>query len=75
MLGVPNYFSIFYLIKALNMKGLSSSAVIPINNIGILFIDTLFGVFIFKERLSKLNILGVVLTVVSMLLIYFGDRL
>lgn len=57
------------------MKGLSSSAVIPINNIGILFIVTLFGVFIFKERLSKLNILGVVLTVVSMLLIYFGDRL
>jgi drug/metabolite transporter (DMT)-like permease len=75
VLGVPNYFSIFYLIKALNMKGLSSSAVIPINNIGILFIVTLFGVFIFKERLSKLNILGVVLTVVSMLLIYFGDRL
>lgn len=73
ILGVPNYFSIFYLIKALSSKGLSSSAIIPINNIGILFVVSIFGIFILKEKMSKLNYIGILLSIISILCIYFGD--
>lgn len=75
VLGIPNYFSIFYLIKALGSKSLSSSAIIPINNIGVLFVVSLFGIFIFKEKISKLNFIGLLLTIVSILLIYYGDKI
>lgn len=75
ILGIPNYFSIFYLIKALSSSTMSSSATIPINNIGVLFVVSLFGIFIFKEKLSKLNYAGILLTIVSILLIYFGDKI
>lgn len=74
ILGIPNYFSIFYLIKALQGNTLTSSAIIPINNIGVLFVVSLFGIFIFKEKMSKLNYVGIVLTILSIALIYFGDK-
>ncbi len=73
ILGVPNYFSIYSLIMALKNQTLSSSAIIPINNIGVLFVVSFFGILIFKEKMSKLNYLGLLLTIVSIVLIYFGD--
>lgn len=73
VLGFPNYFSIFYLVKALSHPGLNSSATIPINNIGILFLVSMFGIFVLKEKLSRMNYLGLALTLIAILLIYLGD--
>jgi drug/metabolite transporter (DMT)-like permease len=74
VLGVPNYFSIYYLIKALQSNSLSSSATIPINNIGVLFVVSMFGIFIFKEKLNKANYIGLLFTLLAILLIFFGDK-
>lgn len=73
VLGFPNYFSIYYLVKALSHPSLNSSATIPINNIGILFLVSLFGIFILKEKLNRLNYVGLALTLLAILLIYIGD--
>lgn len=75
VLGVPNYFSIYYLVKALQSNALSSSAIIPINNITVLFVVSLFGIFVFNEKLSKLNYIGLILTIMAILLIFAGDKL
>jgi drug/metabolite transporter (DMT)-like permease len=75
VLGVPNYFSIYYLVKALQSNALSSSAIIPMNNITVLFVVSLFGIFVFKEKLSKLNYIGLNLTLLAILLIFAGDKL
>jgi len=75
LLGVPNYFSIYYLVKALQSDILSSSAVIPINNIGVLFAVSLFGIFIFREKLSRSNYAGLALTLIAIFLIFLGDQL
>ncbi|MBK7763520.1 MAG: EamA family transporter [Bacteroidetes bacterium] len=72
-LGVPNYFSIYFLVKALQDHSLSSSAIIPINNIGVLFVVSLFGIFLFKEKLTKINYAGLALTIFAIVLIFFGD--
>lgn len=74
ILGVPNYFSIYYLIKALQNPTLNSSATIPINNIGVLFLVSIFGIFVFKEKLNKLNYLGLGLTLLAIILIFLGDK-
>lgn len=73
VLGIPNYFSIYFLVKALQNPDMSSSAVIPVNNIGVLFVVSMFGIFIFKERLIRINYLGLALTVLSILLILLGE--
>lgn len=73
ILGIPNYFSIYFLIKALKSSGLSASAAIPINNIGIVICVTFYGFYIFKEKLSKVNFLGLIMAIISILFIYFGN--
>tara|TARA_B100000780_G_scaffold104538_1_gene73130 strand:+ start:592 stop:1464 length:873 start_codon:yes stop_codon:yes gene_type:complete len=69
LLGVPNYFSIVYLLKALSTDGMESSTAFTLNNVGIVILSTLFGLFIFKEKLILKNWLGIVIAIVSILLV------
>jgi len=68
-LGIPNYFSIHFLLQALNLPNLESTVVFPINNTGIVLLSTLLAILLFSERLSKLNWIGISLAVVSIALI------
>lgn len=72
-LGVPNYFSIYYFIRMLNSSVLQSSAAIPVNNIGILVTSSLTAIILFREKVSSLRIVGLILAIVAILLIAFGD--
>lgn len=68
ILGVPNYFSIYFMFKALNHPTFESSIVFPVNNIGIVVSSTVLAFIIFKEKLSFLNHLGLLLAVLSIVL-------
>jgi drug/metabolite transporter (DMT)-like permease len=68
LLGVPNYFSIYFLFKALNVEAFESSVVFPINNIGIVLTSTLLAIIFFNEKLSKINQIGFAFAIVSILL-------
>lgn len=72
MLGIPNYFSVYFLLKALSMKGLESSVVIPVNNMAIVALGAISGVLIFREKLNRWNYIGIALCFVSILLIGLG---
>jgi drug/metabolite transporter (DMT)-like permease len=74
-LGIPNYFSVYFLLKALSMKNLESSVVIPVNNMAIVAIGAIAGVFFFKEKMSKINIIGIVLCFAAIALIAFSDQI
>tara|TARA_R110002049_G_scaffold50271_5_gene142738 strand:- start:4016 stop:4879 length:864 start_codon:yes stop_codon:yes gene_type:complete len=67
-LGIPNYFSIYYLIKSLRSDVFNSSSVFTINNVSIVLFTTLIGILLFKEKLSSKNWLGITLAVISILL-------
>lgn len=73
ILGVPNYFSIYYLIKLLHSGFLHSSAAIPVNNIGIVLCSAIVAIFFFKERASWKKILGLVLSIIAILMIALSD--
>jgi drug/metabolite transporter (DMT)-like permease len=68
--GIPNYFSIYFLLLALQQ--LDGSVVYPVSNILIVGSAALLGYFVFKEKLSTVNILGVVLALLSIFLITFN---
>lgn len=70
-LGVPNYFSIYFLFKALNVPQWDDAFIFPINNVGIVILSSVLAVILFKEKLNTYNILGLILAVVSILVIGF----
>ena len=68
-LGIPNFFSIYFLLLALKTPGLTSAAIFTLNNVAIVMLSTLLGVLLFRERLSAMNWIGVALAVASILMI------
>lgn len=68
-LGVPNYFSIYYLVKALRNDTFDSSTLFTINNVAIVMVSTLVGILLFKEKLITKNWIGIILAVVSIILV------
>ena len=68
-LGLVNYYSIYYLLRALNHETLESSSLFTINNVAIVMLSTLLGLMVFKERISKKNWIGIGLAICSIVLI------
>ena len=68
ILGIPNYFSIYFLFKALNFYSNNSAAVFPLNNVGIVVASTLIAIVAFGEKLSIKNIIGFILAILSIIL-------
>lgn len=69
VLGIPNYYSIVFLIKALQNKNFESSTLFTVNNVGIVIASTLVGLLLFKENFSKKNKIGVVLAILGIILV------
>jgi len=69
VLGVPNYFSIYFLVKALRNPDFESSTIFTLNNVAIVTVSTVLGILLFKERLISKNWIGIVLALISILLV------
>jgi drug/metabolite transporter (DMT)-like permease len=65
-LGVPNFFSMYFLVLLLDTEW-DGSVILPINNIGILVLSSVSALLIFRETNSKLQWLGILLAVIAIL--------
>ncbi len=77
LLGIVNFGSIFFLVRALNYmspsgSGIDSSVIFGMNNIGIVGLSVLLGLWIFRERLRPINWLGIILSAVAILFFALG---
>ena len=72
ILGVPNYFSIIFLIKALQNKNIESSTLFTVNNVGVVVVSTFVGLWLFKEQFSAKNKVGIALALLGIVLVAFG---
>ncbi len=72
LLGIPNFGSAYFMILALEKSGIESSALWPLNNIGIILVSTLIAAMFFKERLNKFGIAGILAAVISILMLGFA---
>lgn len=70
LLGIPNYFSIYFLLFALDH--IDSSQFYPLFNISIVLFSALIGWKFFKEDLSRTNWIGIFLACISILIIMFA---
>jgi drug/metabolite transporter (DMT)-like permease len=64
-IGIPNYFSFYYLVKFINSGAMPEATAIPINNISIVIGSALLAWWLIKEKLSLINILGIALAVAA----------
>ena len=65
--GIPNYFSAWFLLKALIR--LPAMLVYPVFSVGSILLVTGFGALIFKERLEKRQWLGLGLILIALILL------
>jgi len=68
-LGIVNYASIYYLLKALQYEGTESSTIFTINNVAIVMLSTLIGLMLFHEKLYIKNWIGIITAIVSIVLV------
>jgi len=70
-LGIPNYFSIWLLLKVL-ANGMEASVVFPINNVGILVITAILGMIFFGEKIKTQKTIGFLMAIAAIILIATG---
>lgn len=68
-LGIVNYSSMYFLLKALRVDGYESSAIFTINNVAIVAVSCLTGLLLFKEVISSKNWIGIGLALISIILV------
>jgi drug/metabolite transporter (DMT)-like permease len=71
-IGIPNYFSIWCLVRVLKDFGNRSSAIIPINNMGIVLFSAAVAWLLFREKLTVVNQVGIGLALVAIAMIAYG---
>ena len=72
IIGIPNYFSLWCLVAVLKRNQGESSAIIPINNMGIVLFSSIAAYLLFRERLTVINWIGIFLSIAAIALIAFG---
>lgn len=72
LIGIPNYFSIWCLVKFLKSSPLQSSQSIPVNNMGIVLFSSVVAWLLFREKLTAINWAGIALSIAAIALIAFG---
>lgn len=68
-LGIPNYYSIYFLVMALRSEGFDSSTIFTMNHVAIVTISTLVGIVLFREKLIRKNWIGLGLAILSIILV------
>ena len=68
-LGVPNFLSFYFLLKALDAFQNNGAYVLPIYNISVILLSAIIALIFFHEKLSNLNKIGLALAVLAIGLI------
>ncbi len=71
-LGIPNYFSVYFLVQALSLPGMGTSVIFPVMNIGIVAFSAIAALLLFKEKLYTQNWFGVLLALLAIGMISRG---
>jgi drug/metabolite transporter (DMT)-like permease len=73
LLGIPNYFSIYFLLKSLDHFKNDGSFVFPSMNLSIIIFTAIVSFVLFKEKLTARIGIGLVVATCSILLLYLNQ--
>lgn len=74
LLGICNYGSIYFIVKSLNYRkgAIDGSVVFGVNNLGVVSLSVILGLFIFKEKLTPINWVGVAMSIIAIVLLAYS---
>jgi drug/metabolite transporter (DMT)-like permease len=72
VLGVANFGNILFYLKAHRSLSTSPSTVFSAMNIGVITLAAIVGLFVFHERLSLLNKIGIGLAIIAIIIITYS---
>jgi drug/metabolite transporter (DMT)-like permease len=67
ILGVPNYFSIFFLVRAYETTHWSNATVLAVMNISIVALAAIFGMVLFKESARIQKLIGLLAATIAII--------
>ncbi len=73
ILGIANFGNIVFYLKAHQTLNNQPSVVFSSMNIGVILLGSAVGILIFKEKLSRLNYAGIVLSLISILILTLAE--
>jgi len=69
-LGLLNWYSTYYFLKGLDLFDVS--IVVPVINVGIVALSSIAGYFFFKEKLTRINWIGIFIAMAAISLMAFS---
>lgn len=70
LLGVCNYYSLYFLIRSFEFEGAESSSVFAMVNLGVVLLSAFWAVVVFKEKFNKFKIAGMVISLFAIYTLY-----
>lgn len=67
LLGIPNFFSIYTILLALNLDW-GGSVIYPVFNVGVILLSSIVAILVFRESLRRINIIGLLLAIIAIFL-------
>lgn len=67
ILGIPNYFSIYLLMRSYQTTGWADSTVLAVTNVSIVLVSALIGIAVFSEKMSTKRVLGLVCAILAII--------
>lgn len=74
LLGIPNFFSIYFLLLSYTTTGWTDTTVLALMNVTVVLGTALIGLFIFKESTTPKKIIGLIIALVAIITLYIAEQ-
>ena len=73
LLGIPNYYSIYFLLEAYQSIPWQDSSILAVVNVSVVLLSVITGFVVFKEILNQKKLVGIIAALISIFLLYFAS--
>ena len=73
ILGIPNFFSIYLLLRSYETTGWDDSTVLAITNVSVVLLSSIIGFIAFKESTTRQKIIGLVSAILAICVLYIAN--
>jgi drug/metabolite transporter (DMT)-like permease len=72
-LGIPNFYSIYFILKSYRTLNWQDSSVLAVANVSIVILSVFVGLMVFKEQVNKIKIAGILSALLAITLLYLSS--
>jgi len=72
-LGIPNFYSIYFILKSYRTLNWQDSSVLAVANVSIVILSVFVGLLVFKEQVNKIKIAGILSALLAITLLYLSS--